>query len=492
MSLRAGPLTATLDRGELRWIRLDGREVLRGIYPAVRDPSWLTVPARIEGLGVDAGEQGFSVSFRAHYETREIRFAAETRIEGAPDGTIRYVHDGRALSTFDRNRVGLCVLHPTDGCAGRPCLIEHGDGRLTLGSFPSEVAPHQPFLDVRRIRHAVAPGRLLEVEVDGDWFEVEDQRNWSDASFKTYATHVGLPLPARLWAGDRVRHEVVVRLVDGELPPLPARDRRPATAQVAPTPSSPRVGLALAAAPPSAQEIERVRLVRADHLRVDVHLGRPEWTSALVSAVEAARACGIALVPAVFAGDSAERELHSFRNECARLDAPVECPFVFREATHRSDPALLALARTVGLAAERALGGGAAGPFADVNRNRRAVEGADRVAFELCPQVHARDEATILENLTSMPDVARSARAFAPAAALWLSPVRFALAAHGPDPRLTTPFAGPWVAGLLAAAARAGVEALTFAQAFGTHGLLAGEALTPAAAALRDRAGPSV
>ena len=37
--LRAGPLSLVFDRGELRWLRLGGREVLRGIYVAVRPPT---------------------------------------------------------------------------------------------------------------------------------------------------------------------------------------------------------------------------------------------------------------------------------------------------------------------------------------------------------------------------------------------------------------------------------------------------------------------
>jgi hypothetical protein len=484
--LRAGPLSATFDAGSLRWIRLGDREALRGIYAALRDPSWLTLPARIEGLRLHPGAEAFSASFTAHYEAGAIRFSAETRIDGTPDGTIRYVFDGRALADFEKNRIGVCVLHPADGCAGEPCQIEHGDGRITFSSFPRQVAPHQPFLDVRRIRHAVAPGRLLEVELQGEWFETEDQRNWSDSSFKTYATAVGLPLPARIHAGDRIRHEVVVRLIDGPLPALePAA--RPAEPSSAPPPDGPlRAGFLLGPAPPSARELERARMARADHLRVDLHLGRGGWETSLALAAQAARACGVPLVVAAFAGDPAEAALRALADQAARLGAPVEATFCFREATGRSDPALLAVARRVeGLGA--AVGGGAAGPFAEVNRYRHAAEAADLVAFELCPQVHARDEGTIHENVTSLGDVARTARLLAGPAALWLAPVRFALAAQSPDARLAGPLGGEWVRRLLPEAARAGFHALTFAQAFGEGGLLAADPVTPAEQALRER-----
>ena len=35
----------------------------------------------------------------------------------------------------------------------------------------------------------------LELLFEGDLFEMEDQRNWTDASFKTYCTPAGARLP---------------------------------------------------------------------------------------------------------------------------------------------------------------------------------------------------------------------------------------------------------------------------------------------------------
>jgi hypothetical protein len=46
--LRAGPLRLVFDRGALRWIRLGEREVLRGIYFAVRAENWVTITPELE------------------------------------------------------------------------------------------------------------------------------------------------------------------------------------------------------------------------------------------------------------------------------------------------------------------------------------------------------------------------------------------------------------------------------------------------------------
>ena len=486
LTLRAGPLTVALDRGELRWVRLGATEVLRGIYGSVRGPGWVTVAPRLSALRVDASDEAFTVSFDALHEAGPLRFAWAGRIEGDREGTLRYVLDGRALTSFEKNRIGLCVLHPSEGCAGRPCVVEHGDGTTTHGAFPQDIAPHQPFRDIRRIRHEVVPGRSLEVGFDGEWFEMEDQRNWSDTSFKTYSTPVERPLPARVEAGTRVRHEVVVRLVAGGVSGVPPSAPAPFV-RSAPL----RVGLMLGESLPSATELDRLRTLRLDHLRVDLSLDEAGFALRLAHAAEGARACGVALQVAATVPDGDDGALGRLADACAKNAAPVTTVLCYRKSSGLSDPQLLSAARAVLRAAipEARIGGGASGWFADLNRNRGAVAGAEAVSVTLCPQVHARDEATILENLGSLGDLARTARSFAGDASLHLTPVTLAPRDEPPDPRLAEAFGGEWVRGLLRAASEAGFASLTLGPAVGPGGVVGPHGDTPAALALLERKG---
>ena len=57
---------------------------------------------------------------------------------------------------------------------------------------------------MRAILHEVTPGVEVEVRMEGETFETEDQRNWSDASFKTYGTPLHLPFPVEVAEGTRV------------------------------------------------------------------------------------------------------------------------------------------------------------------------------------------------------------------------------------------------------------------------------------------------
>jgi hypothetical protein len=51
-------------------------------------------------------------------------------ITGDADGTVTFRMDGSARSTFLRNRIGFCVLHPIREFAGVPCRIETGAGAV--------------------------------------------------------------------------------------------------------------------------------------------------------------------------------------------------------------------------------------------------------------------------------------------------------------------------------------------------------------------------
>ena len=63
--------------------------------------------------------------------------------------------------------------------------------------FPEEIDPQCPFQDIRALTHEVAPGVSATCRMEGDTFEMEDHRNWMDASYKTYVRPLALPWPTR-------------------------------------------------------------------------------------------------------------------------------------------------------------------------------------------------------------------------------------------------------------------------------------------------------
>lgn len=117
-TLRAGPLTVALDGGNLRYVRIAGREAMRGIAFIVRDKDWGTYNPAIENLKVGQGPHSFEVSYDAICKDarQELRYSA--KITGAADGTLTFAGKGTAVTDFLTNRTGFVVLHPIEGWRG--------------------------------------------------------------------------------------------------------------------------------------------------------------------------------------------------------------------------------------------------------------------------------------------------------------------------------------------------------------------------------------
>ena len=107
-ALRAGALTLTYDSAGVRWIRFGSHEVLRGIYVAVRDANWRTIPATIRDLTIDAREDTFRIELTATHRHLDVDPARERR--GGDDDAAGYNVAGRDRSGNEtvRDRFGTC------------------------------------------------------------------------------------------------------------------------------------------------------------------------------------------------------------------------------------------------------------------------------------------------------------------------------------------------------------------------------------------------
>ena len=502
--LRAGPLRVVFDRGELRWIRLGEREVLRGIYAAVRETGWATVPARIDDLVVEAEPESFRIRFVARHSRGDVRLDWDALVEGTADGRITYAIDGVAGATFLRNRVGFCVLHPVPECAGQPCTVETVQGQRRNGAFPQLVSPHQPFSDLRAIAHEPVAGVVAEVRMEGDSFEMEDQRNWSDCSFKTYCTPLALPFPAELKQGTRIRQSVALRLigstrelvreaaatVPGAFPKqrnstLPVIVRADGVG-VCTRPALGLGGAGLVAL--SEPEAALLRSLRLDHLRAELHLEAAGWEAQLERAAANGARLDLPLELALFVPDEPAAALRELAGCASTLALRVGHWLLFRAAdltTHEGDAAL---AREALAAVDRRARfcGGSDHYFAELNRRRPSTAGLDRIGFPLTPQVHAFDDATLFENLATLPWLAETARGFAAGLPLAITPITLrprsdprppqSRAPGEPpftdDPRQSTAVAAVWTLGLVGSAAQAGFSSLTLFELTGPRGVM--------------------
>jgi len=210
--LKAGPMTVEFDNGQLRYLKVNGVEVLRAMGFLVRDENWGTYTPAISNLSIDQRADSFSISFHAVCKRSDQEIAYDAKIEGSRDGNLIFDSTAIPKTDFRTARTGFVVLHPLKGVAGFPVEVEHVDGRIVKDKFPELVNPIQPFLNIRALTHEVMPGLKATVRMEGDTFEMEDHRNWTDASFKTYVRPLVLPWPYTLKAGEEVKQSIKLKL----------------------------------------------------------------------------------------------------------------------------------------------------------------------------------------------------------------------------------------------------------------------------------------
>lgn len=426
-SLRAGLLSAEFDNGALRYVRIAGIEVLRGISFLIRDENWGTCTPLIEDVQIAERPDGFAVTYRGSCADASRRIVYVARISGNAAGSLSFIVEAEPRTDVLTNRTGFIVLHPIEGVAGKPVTVLHEDGSEELSAFPDTVDPRCPFTDIRALSHEIAPGVTATCTMEGDAYEMEDQRNWSDASYKTYVRPLRRPWPYTLPKGQKFTQ--AVRLdVSGTLPDRASTESvRPVALTIGdPVGRIPRIGIGVPAeeAMHALQRPELMKRLSPGWLvcHVDLRLdhGQPELecfaalgklTGAEISleiitkgtldplgelepVARAARAAGVSpTAVAVFPAQDMKS---------VQPDTPWPQMPSFEEtyaAARRAFP-------------DARLGGGMAAYFTELNRKRPPSELLDYVTFTTCPTVHAADDISVMETLEALPHLIRSAHAF--------------------------------------------------------------------------------
>jgi D-apionolactonase len=484
--LRAGPMSMIFepDNAFLRYLKVGNDEVLRGINAPVRNQFWGTVPPQVKIVNLDQQSDQFTLKFDVACRERDVDFHWRGTIQGFADGKVEYTFDGQALSDFKRNRIGFCVLHGATA-AGQPWVLETTSGEKVKGQFPQFISPHQPAKDLRAVAHEFAKDRWARVQFEGDVFEMEDQRNWTDASFKTYCTPLAIPYPVPLAKEERVQQKITITL-DGDIPKQLAKVENTGVVTLrvgGEVAILPGIGLQLASHTDelAAEELNRLKALNLDHLRVDLTPADDHFFSRLRSAAEQAVKLDKKLVAGLHLGKSADSELKLLIAECQSTKLPVLAWLVIG-----ADAATYAMAReTLKLNFPEALiGFGQDTNFTELNRNRPDQEGLEVVSYGLNPQVHAFDNASMIETLPIQAETVRSARQFVGNVPLIISPVTLRVQAVSQDPlpgelpsnvdrRQSSLFAAGWTVGSLNYLGASGVRRITYYETVGWKGIMA-------------------
>jgi hypothetical protein len=495
----AGGATLTIVDGTVRWVAAGGVETVRGIYGAVRDPSWATIPPRFTSYEGAVGESSFTIRFRALCvrSAGDIDVAWEGTIAGDDDGSVTFTFDGRCGSAFMTPRIGLCVLHPPR-LAGQPVEVETLFGTLSA-RFPDLITQYMPFSNMVAMRHDLETPHETHIGFEGDVFETEDQRAFTDASYKTFSRPLEMPRPFKVEEGTIVRQVVTVR--------HPRLERHVARASdLAASVDVSRVRLGAASGRtvpfigsclppddlvPDASVTDAIRTLGLAHLRASVDVSAADAPATIDRAAALAATADCAL-EVLLVGPAATSQMESAVGRLAASGAPLSRVMAVDPAGNTTTAALArevrAAMRASGLDAPL-VGGSRAYLYQLVSRGVPGPE-IDIVSFPTNPQVHAFDEASMAETLEALPAGVRTASALADGKPVAVAPVSlrplFNPDLVGPEPtpapgslpwrydeRQVTAFAAAWTLGCAAAFTSAGIVSLTLHEAAGWGGLVA-------------------
>ncbi|MGV8882078.1 MAG: hypothetical protein ACOH19_07970 [Rhodoglobus sp.] len=475
-SFEFGPWSWELRGDEVADVRFDGTLVLRMVRVVARDRNWNTVPTSVTALR--SGET--SVEIDLTMVGLGATISATLTIE--VDAGLRLSVSGTSHAAFVRNRLGLVVLHPP-GVAGAPLTVISPDGSRIDTAFPRHVSPRQPAFDIAALQWT-ADSIESTLSFEGEVFEMEDQRNWTDASFKTYSTPLALPFPVALPAG--YEFSQTLELVSSRVAPAQAERSAPITL-VAAGPV-PEISVGASTAPGPGPSIP----VPASTVLVELETAQTVWRDALARAARS----GIPLDVRIVTSDPDDID--------SVLDAlggiPVRRLGVFSADTRVAEPHLWARLES-GVAArglEVELVAGTRAHFTELNRSReRLIPSAHAVTFSVTPQMHARERSQLVESIAMQAVVARDAASIAGGRPVHVGPIalraRFNAVSttprtagpatldggYGPhlddsatDERQTSTAARAWTVASFAALAAAGVASACYFEEWGPRGLM--------------------
>ncbi len=503
--LRAGPISAVFDSGALRYIRYHGEEVLRGIAYLVRDKDWGTYAPAIEKLKIRQNKNGFAIAYHATCKDQHQTIYYSANIDANGDGTLRFSAEATPLSDFLTNRTGFVVLHPLVGTVGRPVEVVHTDGRRERRKFPKFISPGQPIFEIRSLKHEPLPGVAVTVLMEGNKFEMEDHRNWMDASYKTYVCSLLDPWPYTLERGKSFSQSITLT-VSGKPPKSrPRTSAAGATITLAGTKGRiPQIGVGvpMAEAAAALEAVDLIAAAKPQALVCQIDGREQGQEEAAASFRDLSRQTGAPvtleiILPAREAADKEVAAIASAVNAAGLTPASVVVTQMhdlksFQPNTPRPwGPSYEEMATAVRASFPNAvLGGGMLSYFTELNRKPVPKGVFDFITHTGCPIVHAPDDVSVMETLEALPWIFASARAMNGNVPYHIGPTSIpcrdnpygAAVAPNPDnrrvclsdidPRQRGLFAAAWNLGYLSAAARAGVDAVALGSVTGSQGMI--------------------
>ena len=258
---------------------------------------------------------------------------------------------------------------------------------------------------------------VLDLEFDGDDFEMEDERNWAETGFKSYSRPLNRPWPIRADAGATIRQGLTVAYRGVVRPALDVTSALTVGGSF--LGQLPLLGHAVPeqGTPPSEAEARLLRLARPAFVQADLQFEHVD-ADHLVRVASTMDMLDRPLLASLYLGRNPQIELAGFIEWVRTNESPLHAVVVLASsaasALREGTPAAL-----VGAALPSLRSSLPGVPIAvesvrflsEVIRTRPSTHGADAIAFGISPAGHTDEDWAIVDSLPAQRDAVRTLRA---------------------------------------------------------------------------------
>lgn len=496
---RSGPWSMVLTPHGIEHLAYGDRVLVPRVFFSVRDECWRT-PALPLSYQLPAFEELDDPSDKSTPggHPNSVRFAGEVvgfplTVTGAIAPRDSWLLMSFMVASFGDAavaRAGPCVLHEA---LAPGQLLETGlTGRDTQVAISDRIAARPIASGYTQLKLPIAGDTTLAIVFDGARFEMEDQRNWADSTFKSYCPPLNEPRPIVFKSGERALYSLSFS-AEGPIRPL-ARAAGPATrphtldldrlVEARTVQRLPQIGLTHPGGALPDDALERLASLHPAFIHVLVDLGDNRWVERLREDLSVASA----LCPQVVATIDCPSDRHDRLAQFAELSAgAVDTAFVFDAGSSITSDRLAEAGRYAFGPCGIQVGAGSRGHFANLNVAGRVPESAQVVAIPLASAAHDDDRRALTTSPASYSAIIDAARTLAGARPLYVGPVGLATtfdswsppgsglevrrAWDGAHRRHATRFGAAWTIAALAGLAPLGVERVCLAGTTGGRGV---------------------
>jgi hypothetical protein len=464
-----GDFTFDLARAAVRNVRYKNVQIIDLLYTAIRPWDWSTLDA-------DEHSEDVKVTGDTCVITIKDLFAgaldARTEITISTDNKFTVTYELRGLAEYSVNRWGICFCLNSADWMGSSVQTQGNEYKLPAAISPQRVVDGvtQGLFPAANQMHFIAPdNRSIKVNSTGKVLEAEDQRNWTDNTYKIYSGSLSEPRPYVASAGSAWSQSVTF-----EIDPPSKQVADGSKIVVKEIESLPSIGLQFntdSLLPTDALNTA-LFFLDIDHIRVNEE-------SLTAQKINSISANGLIVEAALLSSHSGEK-LHQ---DIAHLNKQI--PAGSRILIQREGREIV---EQLDLPANKSLSSFIPGTDAylvDLHRNKYNF--GESISYSMVPTLHSSDTETIFKTLYTQAESINFAQEFL-APQVLISPITFSTrgnpeTGHSRDQRIN--FASPemalrvrtiegaaWTLGSIFALASAGAYSGTWHELFGEYGVI--------------------